>query len=71
MSSFARVAEHSPRQVLERLLEDIENENVDRLLILSMDADGDDITMYSNARSEAEQLGMLHGALHSRDADED
>lgn len=70
-NEFARIPEHTPNNVIERLLEDIAEGNVDRIVILSMDSNGDDIIMYSNARSEAEMQGMLHGALHSKDADED
>ena len=72
MSDYARVPDHTPAEVIARLQEDIEAGNVNRVVIIWIDNDPDseEIAVYSNARSEAEQIGMMHGALYGKDTEE-
>jgi hypothetical protein len=73
-NSPARNASHTAMDTIDRVLREMcgDDSMVDRILILTIAADGDKSRMYSNARSEAELNGMLwNGLMAQTEADED
>ena len=67
----ARIPEHSPMDVLDRVLRE-GGDDIDRVLIVTQDKDGIGAQIYSNARSEAEMFGMAWRMMsHWEDISED
>lgn len=58
MIEAARNQEHTATEVLVRAMEEF-GEEVDRVVVLALDKSGQTISMYSNARSEAEMHGIM------------
>lgn len=64
--SPARISEHTAMDVLDRVLrEGVDEEEVDRILVIVQAKDGTRASCYSNARSEAEMIGMAWRMLHN------
>jgi hypothetical protein len=56
-------------QLLVNAVDKLDEEDVDRVAIVSLDKDGSTIRLRSNARSSAELYGMLNLALTMYEAD--
>lgn len=59
----ARISEHTPMDVLDRVLRE-SGEDADRILVIVQATDGTHCTIFSNARSEAEMFGMAWRLLN-------
>jgi hypothetical protein len=67
----ARISEHTPMDVLDRVLRET-GDDLDRVLIIAQDRDGIGSQIFSNARSEAEMFGMAWRMMnHWEDISED
>jgi hypothetical protein len=62
-SEAARQPEQTAMECLNRVLSE-EGDNMDRIVIITMPKSGDESSMYSNVRSEAEMFGMLYMGLN-------
>lgn len=60
----ARNSEESVSDCLVRVLEEVSDSDLKIVTVIAMNASGSEARLFSNARSEAEMFGMLHGGLH-------
>ena len=72
-SDLARNSEHTATDCMMRAVTNFDKDNVDRVVIVTLDGDGYTVCVYSNAHSDPEMLGMLYAAIgnNSGPTDED
>ena len=63
MSERARTSELDATETVIRAMGTFESGNVDRVLIITLDKNGEVLGFFTNARSEPEMSGMLWEAL--------